>query len=187
MDTISFISQSLSQVHIRLLATCDGLTQEQALWRAAPHANNIGFILWHLARGEDRRIASLQGSRSELWESQGWYRAFGHPVGSPDPGDRMGLRALPVPALDVLTGYLKAAHDQTLEFLSALTADNLGVAPNPSQPERTTAALLRHMITHKNNHHGQIDYIRGLQDETWDLPPGTGLVLTPSEPRQANT
>ncbi len=32
-------------------------------------------------------------------------------------------------------------------------------------------------FTHKNNHHGQIDYIRGLQDEVWDLPPGTGMNL----------
>lgn len=31
------------------------------------------------------------------------------------------------------------------------------------------------MITHKNNHHGQIDYIRGLLQSDWDLPPGTGM------------
>ena len=50
MDTIEFISQSLRQVHIRLVASCEGLTQDQVLWRPAPHANNIGFILWHVAR-----------------------------------------------------------------------------------------------------------------------------------------
>lgn len=33
------------------------------------------------------------------------------------------------------------------------------------------------LITHKNNYHGQIDYIRGLQDEVWDLPAGTGMDL----------
>jgi hypothetical protein len=41
----------------------------------------------------------------------------------------------------------------------------------------TIGAALRHGITHKNNHHGQIDYIRGLQEEEWDLPRGTGVVL----------
>ncbi len=34
----------------------------------------------------------------------------------------------------------------------------------------------RHMITHKNNHHGQIDFIRGLRHPEWNLPPGTGIV-----------
>ena len=50
MDIVSFISQSLSQAQQRLLVTCDGLTDAQAAWRPAPHANSIGFILWHVAR-----------------------------------------------------------------------------------------------------------------------------------------
>ncbi len=177
MDTVTFISQSLSQVQLRLLATCDGLTQEQVIWRPAPHANNIGFILWHVARVEDGMINRLRGGSVNLWESQGWYEKFGQPVEMPDPGDRMGLWALPIPDLDVLTGYLKAAHAQTLEYLSALTPDALDSGPDPDRPERTVVASLRHSITHKNNHHGQIDYIRGLQDDTWDLPPCTGMVL----------
>ncbi|MCH8109745.1 MAG: DinB family protein [Chloroflexi bacterium] len=180
MDIVRFISQSMSQVQMRLLATCDGLTQEQALWRPAPHANNIGFILWHVGRVEDTRISSLREPHPQIWESQGWYEKFGQSVDAPDPGDRMGLRALSIPTLDVLLGYVKAVHQQTLEFLSALKPDDLDAIPNPSQPERTVADVLRHMITHKNNHHGQIDYIRGLQEETWDLPPGTGAVLPPS-------
>ena len=177
MDTVRFISQSLSQVQLRLLATCDGLTQEQVLWRPAAYANNIGFILWHVARNEDRQISRFREAPSDLWESQSWYTKFGQPIDAPDPGDRMGLRGLPIPALDVLVSYLKAAHEQLQEFLSTLTPDELDVAPDPSHPERTLGASLRHLITHKNNHHGQVDYIRGLQDETWDLPPGTGVVL----------
>jgi uncharacterized damage-inducible protein DinB len=179
METVSFITQSLRQVQLRLLATCEGLTQDQVLWRPSPHANNIGFILWHVARGEDNRISTLWGKRPALWVSEGWYERFAQPVDAPAPGDRMGLRSLPIPSLAVLTDYVKAAHQQTLDFLTTLTADALDVAPDPSQPERTVAAALRHLVTHKNNHHGQIDYIRGLQDEAWDLPPGTGVVLPP--------
>ena len=50
------------------------------------------------------------------------------------------------------------------------------MSPDPPEPERTVASLLRHLITRKNNHHGQIDYLRGLRYEGWDLPPGTGVV-----------
>ena len=179
METVTFITQSLQQVQLRLLATCEGLTQDQVLWRPSLHANNIGFILWHLARGEDRRICRLRGEQHTLWASEGWHKRFGQPVGAPAPGDRMGLRSLPIPDLSVLTDFIKAAHQQTLDYLVTLTADGLDVAPDPSQLEHTVASALRHLVTHKNNHHGQIDFIRGLQDEAWDLPPGTGVVLPP--------
>lgn len=180
MDTVGFVSQGLHQVQIRLEASCAGLTQEQVLWRPLPHANSIGFILWHMTRAEDNRAASLMG-KAPLWESQGWFERFGQPVDAPDPGDRAGLRAVSIPALDVLTGYSEEAYLQTRECLSSVTDDDMEHAPDPSQPERTLGALLRHMVTHKNNHHGQIDYIRGLQDESWDLPPGTGVVLPDAE------
>ena len=98
----------------------------------------------------------------------------------PTPATEMGLRALPLPSLSILTGYLEAVHQHTLEFLPTLTPDRLDASPDPSQSGRTIAALLRHLITHKNNHHGQVDYIRGLLYDAWDLPPGTGVVLAPS-------
>ena len=177
MDTVTFVTQCLSQVQLRLLATCEGLTQEQVLWRPAPHANNIGFILWHVARSEDRTVSRLEGDETALWVSERWHERFGQPEESPDPGDRMGLKALPIPELDILLGYLIAAHQQALHYCSTVTLDDLARAPDPTQPERTVASTLRHVITHKNNHHGQIDFIRGLQDTSWDLPPGTGVVL----------
>ncbi len=181
MDTIGFISTCLDQVRVRLFATCEGLTREQVLWRPAPHANNIGFILWHLARAEDDRVTSFPGKAKPLWESQGWYKRFGQPMNAPDPGDRTGLLATPIPPLDVLMGYVEAAYAQAEEALVSMSAGDLDVAPDPSQPKRTLGVMLRHMVTHSNNHHGQIDYIRGLQDADWDLAPGTGMYLPPPE------
>ena len=177
MDTISFITDSLDQVHVRLLATCDGLTQEQVVWRPAPYANNIGFILWHVARGEDRMINQLSRAAADLWESEGWYERFGQPVEMPDPGDRMGLRSLPIPSIDTLIGYHKAAHLQTSGYLATLSDDRLAEVPETYRQGVSVGQALRHQITHKNNHHGQIDFIRGLQDPQWDLPPGTGMTL----------
>ena len=177
MDTISFITDSLDQVHVRLLATCDGLTQEQVVWRPAPYANNIGFILWHVARGEDRMITQLSGGSTDLWESEGLYIRFGQPVEMPDPGDRMGLRSLAIPATDTLTGYLKAAHQKTSGYLATLLDDRLAEIPETYPRGVTVSQALRHLITHKNNHHGQIDFLRGLQDPNWDLPRGTGMTL----------
>ncbi|MFQ6028681.1 MAG: DinB family protein [Dehalococcoidia bacterium] len=177
MDVVEFITQSLAQVQFRLLGTCEGLTQEQVLWRPTPYSNNIGFILWHMSRSEDYVTNRLRGNHPTLWVSAGWHQRFDQPEDAPDPGDKMGLQSLPIPDLEVLLGYSKAVHQQTSDFLPTLTAEALDQAPDPEQPRRTAGASLRHLITHKNNHHGQIDYIRGLQDEHWDLPPGTGIVL----------
>ena len=180
MNTITFIRDSLDQVHIRLLSTCDGLTQDQVVWRPAAYANNIGFILWHLARGEDRMITQLSGGRDDLWESDGWFKRFDQPVEMPDPGDRMGLRSLAIPSIDTLTGYLKTAHLKTSGYIATLSDDRLAEIPETYPRGASVGQAIRHLITHKNNHHGQVDFLRGLQDPEWDLPRGTGMTLPTS-------
>ena len=177
LELLDFISDSLAQVHFRLIETCEGLTQDQVVWRPVPGTNNIGFILWHMSRAQDNLACNLAGGGPPLWESEGWYEKFDQPIDSPDPGDKMGLQALAIPDVDVLTGYCEAVHRRTMRLLEELDPGSLDRAVDPARPERTLIRLLRHAITHKNNHHGQIDYIRGLQDQTWDLPPGTGMVL----------
>ena len=42
---------------------------------------------------------------------------------------------------------------------------------------QTVGGSLSHVIVLRNNHPGQIDYLRGLQEEDWDLPLGTGEIL----------
>ncbi len=177
MDAIGFISDCLAQVHLRLMATCEGLSPDQLLWRPAPTANNIGFILWHLSRNEDARVTNPGGLGEDLWASGAWHEKFGQPATAPDPGDRMGLRALAIPSLEVLVGYAEAVHQRSILYVSKLKPEVLDQAPDAARPEHTVAGSLRHLITHKNNHHGQIDYLRGLQEEEWDLPRGTGVVL----------
>ena len=177
MDAVGFISDCLAQVHLRLLATCEGLSTEQLLWRPAPTANNIGFILWHLSRNEDTRVTSSGKLGEDLWAAESWHDRFGQPATAPDPGDRMGLRALAIPSMDALVGYSEAVHQRTARYVSGLTPEVLDQLPDPARPEFTVGDSLRHLITHKNNHHGQIDYLRGLQEEDWDLPRGTGIVL----------
>ena len=123
---------------------------------SAAYANNIGFILWHVARGEDRMITQLSGGSTDLWESEGLYERFGQPVEMPDPGDRMGLRSLAIPSIDTLISYLKAAHQKTSGYLATLSDDRLAEIPETYPRGASVGQALRHLITHKNNHHGQI-------------------------------
>ena len=54
VDSVSFISYCLEQAQIRLIGTCEDLTQEEVLG-GSPYANNVGVILWHVTRAEDNR------------------------------------------------------------------------------------------------------------------------------------
>ncbi len=181
MEATQFISDCLTQTHIRLMATCEGLTDEQMKWRPAPTANSIGFILWHVARNEDGRISRTAGRKGDfeqdLWVSGGWFERFGQPETAPDPGDRLGLRSLAIPVPEVLISYTKAVNARTAQFLESLDDARLNEHMGDREQQETVSDSLRHVIVHKNNHHGQIDYLRGLQEEDWDLTPGTGRIL----------
>lgn len=181
MNATQFIADCLTQTHLRLHATCEGLTAEQVLWRPAPTANNIGFILWHMGRHEDGRVTAMacgaEGFETGLWAAGGWHEWFGQPVTAPDPGDRLGLRSLAIPAPDVLLSYFRAVNERTMRFIESLDDDRLDAFITVDEPRQTVGGLLRHMIVHQNNHHGQVDYLRGLQQEDWDLPRGTGGIL----------
>ena len=83
---------------------------------------------------------------------------------------------MPIPELGVLVDYLQAVHQRTLALVSELTQEGLDAAPDQSRPDHTLAVYLRHLTTHKNNHHGQVDFIRGLQDDMWNAIPGIGVV-----------
>lgn len=178
MDAITFIRQALTQAHERLMATLGGLTDADAAWRPAPHANTILEIAWHVARVDDRLGRRATGLGPELWESQGWSGRLGttKDIRPREPYQFLKKEGAVPPRLDDVRAYLVALNTDTLEKLRDLTPDDLDRVPDPSQPDRNVATQLRHMITHKNNHHGQIDFIRGLRHPEWDLPPGTGIV-----------
>ena len=181
MNTVQFISDCLEQTYLRLMETCDGLTGEQMAWRPAPTANNIGFILWHMTRNEDARISRTAGRQGDfeqdLWVTGGWFERFGQPETAPDPGDRLGLQSLAIPGPDVLLTYAEAVSSRTMRFLASLDDASLNEHMGGREARQTLGGSLRHVIVHKNNHHGQIDYLRGLQEEDWDLTPGTGGIL----------
>ena len=174
METTSFVRQTLQQAHLRLQATCEGLRDEQARSRPAPRSNSISFILWHIARVEDELVAA-ETAVPTLWRHH-WHARFGHPLDTPSRDEREILLGLELPPLDDLRAFLDETYSECRGFLDTLTDPDLDRASRV-WPGRPLATSLRHLATHKNNHHGQVDYLRGLQDQNWDLPPGTGVVL----------
>jgi uncharacterized damage-inducible protein DinB len=177
MDALTFIRQALTQVHERLMATLDGLSESDVAWRVAPNANTILEIVWHVARADDRMGRRMTGLGPELWD-QGWSEKFSY-TGDLRPGEPYQFLKTPgtsPPRLEDVRAYLGALQQDTEEKLRRLTAADLDRVPDPQRPERNVSTYFRHMITHKNNHHGQIDFIRGLRSPAWNLTPGSGMV-----------
>ena len=93
-------------------------------------------------------------------------RAVRQPVSAPDPGDRLGLRSLAIPAPELLLSYFKAVNERTLRFITSLDEAGMDAHLEPDEPRQTIAGSLRHIIVHQNNHHGQIDYLRACRKKT---------------------
>ena len=178
MDTIKFVEQCLNEAHERLVKSFQGLSQEELVWRPAPQANCIAEIMWHLARNEDRMVRSRIGLGPEIWQSQEWYNRFGYPREQSRDSDYQLIRVLgfPPPQLEDLLAYMEAVHQDTLDKLHSFSPADLDRVPDSAHPERPIAFSFRHLITHNNHHHGQVDYIRGLVQPGWDLPSGTGHI-----------
>lgn len=176
MDAVTFIRHSVSQAQQRFLATLHGIDKATLVWRPAPHANAIIEIVWHVVRADDRLGRNRTGLGPEVWSSQRWYRTFGLTEGENPDGGYQFLRGNgAIPKLETIVEYSNAIHEDTLGRLAKLEPADLERVPDPGRPQWTIAACFRHMITHKNNHHGQIDFIRGLRQPGWDLPPGTAV------------
>src|SRR5215831_12603249 len=56
MEIQELIEGTLADYRNRLETALAGLTTEELAWRPDHHSNSIGFMLWHLARVEDRWI-----------------------------------------------------------------------------------------------------------------------------------
>jgi uncharacterized damage-inducible protein DinB len=181
MDAVTFIQQSLAQAQLRLVASCEGLNDAEARWRPGQEANCIGFLLWHVARAEDG-LASGELGEESLWVragdgEPGWHVRFGQDVETPAVlGDRQSALGLEVPALRLLREYQAAASERASALVGGLSPADLD-RPSRSWRGMELSAVVRHLATHKNNHHGQIDFLRGLQQSDWDLPMGTGVRL----------
>jgi uncharacterized damage-inducible protein DinB len=160
------------------------MSAAQLAWRPAPHGNDAGHLLWHLARSQDAAVPRIGGEReawqAELWETGGWRERFGRPTGEPQPGDHSAVVPLPLPSPTELLGYLDATFARAIAHVEGLAEAELDRALEPAtagESALTVAAQLRHLVTHANHHHGEPDYLRGLQQPGWDLPRGSGLRL----------
>ena len=165
MDLTSFIEQTLDECKRRLYRTLQGLTPAELAWQPGSEANSISFMVWHVARVEDRWLHRFAQDTTEVWERDGWYQRCGLPE---------HVASFPHPDLKDLQSYFDAVRQETLTYLRGVDARDLDVHPQripfpevsggrPLPDDFTIGRMFRQLIGEENQHFGQIAYLRGLQ------------------------
>jgi hypothetical protein len=165
MTPADLLTDAFNRIHGIVHETVDGLAVDQLAVRPNGGGNSIAWLVWHLARIQDRQVAEVADLK-EVWTSKGWYEQFALPLEAADTGyghDFDDVSAVLVTSGDLLTGYYDATHQQTLDFLSNLTGTDLDrVVDTRWDPPVTLGARLISVIADDLQHAGQAAYASGL-------------------------
>ena len=174
MDRKTFLEQTLEECKRRLVRTVQDLTAAELAWRPHPEANCIGFLLWHVARVEDRWLHRYAQDCPEVWSRDSWAPRCNLPAEVTGVGyTAEQLANFAVPPLAMLQEYFDAVRQDTLTYLHGLDDSGLDVHPRriafpevsdrPLPDDFTILRMFRQLIGEENQHLGQMAYVRGLQ------------------------
>jgi hypothetical protein len=125
--------------------------------------NSMGWLTWHLTRGQDVMIAWMTGQK-QLWIEDGWNAKFNRDPNPRDTGfgaKSEDVAAFKSPDVGVLLGYNRAVFERLKQYLGNLsTAELERKLNNPAFPN--VEALLVAIMSDSLQHLGQVAYLRGL-------------------------
>lgn len=130
-----------------------------------PGTNPIGWLIWHVARGEDYQIAELAGLE-QLWVSGDWASRFGVSADPLNMGyghawtDVMAIRP---ESAEALIEYYEAVTARTHDFLKQVRAKDLDrIVDRNWDPPVTLGVRLISIADDEIQHSGQAVYARGM-------------------------
>ena len=172
MDLKDFIEDALEEFNARLYQTLDGLSTEELSWRPDSQANSIAFIVWHVARVEDRWTQWFARDSVEVWIRDGWYRRVTLPEGDTGIGYSVAqISSFPALTAGVLRSYADGVRNETLDYLHGLAPGDFDLRPGRRPfpdvgdfgQDFTIGRMYRQLIGETNQHLGQVRYLRGLE------------------------
>ncbi len=166
MEWQQLIIDGYERVLQTLEKSLEGLTQADLDKQPNPDCNSMGWLAWHLTRGQDRQIASFTGEE-QLWIKDGWYAKFNRPPDAKDTGFRHSsedVRAFKSPDVKTILEYHRAVLERLKSYISSLSAADLDLELNEPwfQPLPTVGVRLVSVMSDELQHAGQIAYVRGL-------------------------
>jgi hypothetical protein len=166
VETADFINRALTSVRSSVALTLDGLSPGQLIHRPAAESNPIGWLIWHMARMQDRGMSAITGEE-QLWTRDGWHERYGMAADPRDTGmghDAARVSAFAAPNAVTLLEHYDAVLESTRNHLSALGPDDLDrvVETGSSAPPATVGERLIAVVNGNMQHVGQAGYVRGL-------------------------
>jgi len=142
------------------------LTKEDLDRMPKPDCNSIGWIVWHLTRGQDAQIADL-GKKGQVWVEDEWYTKFKRDVNPRDTGyghSPEDVAAFKSPSPKILLDYYRATLERTNQYLSSLTLEELDRKLDESwySPPPTLGVRIISIMADCLQHSGEVAYLRGL-------------------------
>ncbi len=149
-----------------LVPALKGLSQGELDRQPKADCNSIGWIAWHLTRGQDAQIADLMGEE-QIWVKDKWYLKFNRPVDAEDTGYRhttAQVAAFKSPAPRVLVDYYRGTLEQSKRYISALSLAELDRQLDEPwfKPIPTVGVRVVSIMADGLQHSGEIEYLRGL-------------------------
>ena len=141
-----------------------GLTPAEARWQPTVHTNHIAWLVWHMARVEDRWVNRHLRRTAEVWTADGWADRFSMDPESTGFGQTMeDVRAMPEIALTDLRAYFDAVRAVTRQYLDQATdADLAREYPHPHLGARPGTWIVGHILVEESQHTGQAALLRGM-------------------------
>ena len=158
------IKSGLTEFLDGLKKAVNGLTPAELRWQPTLASNPIAWIVWHMARVEDRWVNRVLSGGVELWISEGWHKKFGMTEEAHGYGETMEqVRAMPDLAMFELLAYFDAVRKSTLAHLERMTPEQLAATyPHSRRKGITGAWILGHILVEESQHLGQVAFIRGM-------------------------
>jgi len=165
MDVAGLLLEILGRIPPLAREAVEGLDADQLTRRPGPGANTIGWLVWHMGRGQDAQIAEITGDE-QVWAAGSWAQRMGL---EPDPENTgYGHSAADVEKVrpegaDVLLGYLEAVQARTVAFVGGLAPQDLDrIVDRRWDPPVTLGVRLVSIADDCLQHAGQAAYLRGL-------------------------
>ncbi|MGD0440035.1 MAG: DUF664 domain-containing protein [Acidimicrobiales bacterium] len=164
MTSTELLSDGFGRIHEIVKEVLADLSTAELTARIDPEANSIAWLVWHLTRVQDDHISEVAGTE-QVWTSSGFAQRFALPLESSDTG--YGHRPNQVGSVtadaELLGGYFRAVHANTLRFVQHLSEADLDrVVDERWDPPVTLGVRLVSVIADDLQHAGQAAYIRGL-------------------------
>ena len=158
------IKSGLEEYLDGLKKAVDGLSPTELRWQPTLASNPISWIVWHMARVEDRWVNQVLRKDVELWIRDGWHERFGMSEEAHGYGETENqVRAMPDVAMSDTLAYFDSVRQSTLAHLEQMTSADLAVIySHPRRTGLTGAWILGHILVEEGQHLGQVAYIRGM-------------------------